>query len=131
MSTTDGNDGVVKVGSNAVAEIQNWSLTKSADIKEDTAMGDEWKTRKAGGIKDWSAEIEAFWDASDANGQEALTLGSEITVGLYPGGDGSGDTEYSGNCIVQSINSNGSKDGIVTRSFSVVGNGPLTHATVA
>ncbi|MFT6659917.1 hypothetical protein [Maritalea sp.] len=131
MSTTDGNDGIVKVGANAIAEIQSWSLTESADVKEDTSMGDAFKTRKTGGIKDWNVTIDCWWDATDTNGQETLEVGSEVALVLLPGGDGSGDKQYAGNAIVTSINSSGSKDGIVTRNFSADANGALTKSTVA
>lgn len=131
MSTTAGNDGVVKVGANAVAEITSWNIDETADVLEDTAMGDEWKSHKSGGIKSWSGNIEAHWDATDATGQEAMTIGSEVALMMYPGGDGSGNKELSGNAIIQSISISVPKDGLVSASFTVTGNGALNKSTVA
>lgn len=131
MSTLDGNDGVVKIGTTIIAEVTAWSLSETADIKEDTAMGDTNKTRKPGGIKDWNVTIDCWYDHTDATGQEAMTVGSEIALDLFPGGDGSGDQSCAGNAIITAINSSGSKDGVVTRNFSASANGPLTKTTVA
>jgi len=128
MATFDGNDGVVKVGSNTVTEVTDFSITENAETKDDTAMGDAWKTFKAG-MKSWSVSITCHWDDTDTNGQEALTAGAEVTLNLYPEGATTGDDEMTGSAIITSVGVTMNKDGMVTRTFSAEGNGALTHGT--
>ena len=46
MATHKGSEGVVKVGSNTVAEVRDWSITITSDPVEDTTMGDSARTYK-------------------------------------------------------------------------------------
>ena len=46
MATHKGSEGIVKVGSNSVAEIRSYSIEESADTLEDTSMGDSARTYK-------------------------------------------------------------------------------------
>lgn len=133
MSTHAGNEGTVKVGSNAVAEIDNFSFQESASPVEDTAMGDTWKTYIAGtGFNEWSGSLECHWDETDTNGQEALTINAGVTLNLYPEGATTGDKYYTGTAIITRINWTVPKDGsTIRRSFDFTGNGVLTLSTVA
>jgi hypothetical protein len=129
MATISGNDGIIKVGTSAVAEVQNWDITETAATIRDTAMGDTWETRKTG-LKSWTGNITCHLDDTDTSGQEALTVGAEVTLALYPEGDTTGDEEYTGSAIITSVNSSGSFDNTtVQRSFSFEGNGELTKTS--
>jgi hypothetical protein len=128
MATVDGNDGVVKVGSNTVAEVTDFSITETVQTKDDTAMGDPWMTKKPG-FKSWSGSLTCHWDDTDTTGQGAMTAGSEVTLNLYPEGDTTGDYQLTGSAIITSVGVTNNKDGIVSRSFSFEGNGALTHGT--
>lgn len=130
MGTFDGNNGVVKVGSNTVAEVTDFSITETAQTKDDTAMGDTWKTMKPS-FKSFSGSVTCHWDDTDATGQEALTVGAEVTLNLYPEGATTGDDEMSGSVIITSVGVTNSKDGLVTRTFNFEGNGALTHGTAS
>lgn len=130
MATHTGNGGAVYVGANAVAEIRDWSLEQTSEVVADTTMGDAWVTNKAT-LKSWTSSFNAYWDETDTNGQEALTVGSEITLNLYPEGNSSTSTYWSGSCIVTSVSKSASFDGMIEASFSVTGNGALTQSTVA
>ena len=99
MATHKGSEGTVKVGANAVAEIRSYSLEESADTLEDTSMGDSARTYKSS-LTSFSGSLDVFWDETDTNGQGALTIGSEVTLNVYPEGDTSGDTYYAGTAIV-------------------------------
>lgn len=130
MATHVGKDGAVYVGANAVAEIRDWSLEQTSEVVNDTVMGDTWMTNKAT-QKSWTSSFNAFWDETDTNGQGALTVGSEVTLNLYPEGNTSGDTYWSGSAIITSVSNSASFDGLVEASFSATGNGELTEDTVA
>jgi len=128
MATHHGNEGVVKVGGVAVAHVQNWSLTVTADVVESHGMGDTWKERLVG-HKDWNAQLAVLWDETDA-GQGALDEGAAVTLDLYPEGDGAGDTYFSGAGKVTQVGRSASLDGRVEATMSVAGNGALTETTV-
>lgn len=130
MSTFIGKDGAVYVGSNAVAEVRDFSLESSSEIVNDTVMGDDWMTNKAT-QKSWSATVNCYYDSSDTDGQLALDEGSEVTLNLYPEGNTSTKKYYYGSVIVTSISRSQSFDGLVEITFNGTGNGTLTEGTVS
>ena len=130
MATHTGSEGTVKVGSNAIAEIRSFSIEQSADTLEDTTMGDTARTYKSS-LTTYTGSVDVLWDETDTNGQGALTIGAEVTLNLYPEGDTSGDTYYTGTAIVTGRTINSTYDGLVEMSISVQGSGALTEATVA
>lgn len=130
MATHTGSEGTVKVGSNAIAEIRSFSIEQSADTLEDTTMGDTARTYKSS-LTTYTGSIDVLWDETDTTGQGALTIGAEVTLNLYPEGDTSGDTYYTGTAIVTGRTINSTYDGLVEMSISVQGSGALTETTVA
>jgi predicted secreted protein len=129
MATHKGSEGTVKVGTNAVAEIKSYSLEESSDTLEDTSMGDSARTYKPS-LTSFSGSLDVFWDETDTSGQGALSIGSEVTLNVYPEGDTAGDTYYTGSAIVTGVSRSASFDGLVEASISVQGNGALTSSTV-
>jgi len=130
MATHKGSEGVIKVGSNSVAEIRSYSLEETADVLEDTSMGDTARSFKSS-LTSFTGSMDVFWDETDTSGQGALSIGSEVTLNVYPEGDTSGDTYYTGTAIVTGVTRSGSFDGLVEASISVQGSGSLTESTVA
>tara|TARA_B100000497_G_scaffold121650_1_gene151696 strand:+ start:735 stop:1124 length:390 start_codon:yes stop_codon:yes gene_type:complete len=129
MATHTGSEGTVKVGANAIAEIRSFSLEESADTLEDTTMGDTARTYKSS-LTTFTGSVDVFWDETDTNGQGALTIGASVTLNVYPEGDASGDTYYSGAAIVTGVTRSSSFDGLVEASITVQGSGALTATTV-
>ena len=67
-----GTGGAVKLNTNKVAEISNWSLDLGADDVEITSFDSNgWKEYLAG-LKEWSGSIEGNFVAGDTNGQKAI-----------------------------------------------------------
>ena len=130
MANHTGVDGVVKVGTNTVAEVRDWSLSETADTIEDTTINDTSKTFQAG-LKSWNGSLNAFWDEADTNGQEALTVGSAATLNLYPEGATTGDIYYYGSAIGTSGGRSVPTNGMVTKAIGFQGNGALTRGTAA
>jgi predicted secreted protein len=130
MATHTGSEGTVKVGANAIAEIRSFSIEESADTLEDTTMGDTARTYKSS-LTTYTGTVDVLWDETDTTGQGALTIGASVTLNLYPEGDTSGDTYYTGTAIVTGRTINSSFDGLVEMSISVQGSGALTQTTVA
>jgi predicted secreted protein len=129
MATHTGSEGTVKVGANAIAEIRSFSIEESADTLEDTTMGDTARTYKSS-LTTYTGTVDVLWDETDTTGQGALTIGASVTLNLYPEGDTSGDTYYTGTAIVTGRTINSSFDGLVEMSISVQGSGALTQTTV-
>jgi len=130
MAIHKGSEGVLKVGANTIAEVRSWSIDESAGTIETTVMADAARTYVASKT-DFTASMEVFWDEEDTTGQGALTAGAEVTFNVYPEGDTSGDTYYTGSAIVTGISRSADGDSMVTHSISLQGSGGLTETTVA
>lgn len=129
MATFSGNDGIVKIGANAVGEVMSFTVNQNMEPIDDTSMGDSWRSHLAG-LKTWDGTVEVRWDDTDTT-QESLTVGASVTLNLLPEGDTSGDYELSGTASVTSISQTQSYDNTtVTRTFTFQGSGALTIGTV-
>jgi predicted secreted protein len=129
MATHKGSEGTVKSGSNTVAEIRSYTITETADVLEDTTMGDASRTYLAS-LKTFTGSIECFWDETDTNGQMTLDPGSTVTINIYPEGSSSGDVYYTGSVIITEKSITASFDGMVEASFSFQGTGALSETAV-
>lgn len=130
MANHTGVDGTVKVGSNAVAEVRNWSITETAETIDDTVLGDTSRTHQVG-LKSWNGSMTCYWDESDTNGQVALTAGASVTLHLLPEGATTGDVDYTGTATITSVGVAVATNGMVERTFNFQGNGALTITTAA
>ena len=133
MATHTGSEGTVKAGSNAIGEVRSFSLNITGETIEDTTLGDPARTYKAG-LKDGTATVEVFFDEaalSTTDGQGAMDVGSTITLNLYPAGDTTGTTFYTGTALVTGKTVTSSFDGMVEMSFEVQFTGGITEGDVA
>jgi len=129
MATHKGSEGTIKVDTNTVAEIRSYSIEESADTLEITSMGDTAR-EYVSSLTSFSGSIDVFWDETDTNGQGALTIGSQVTLNIYPEGADTNDSYYTGTAIVTGVTRSASFDGLVEASISVQGTGALTPDTV-
>ena len=131
MSTYAGVGGAVFSGTNAVAEIRDWSLELTGATADSTVMGTSgsFMTVKPT-LKSWTSSFSVIWNDSDSNGQGAFVEGAAVTLNLYPSGNSSGQVKWAGAAVVTSVTKNASVDGLVEASFTVTGNGALTETTV-
>ena len=130
MATHAGSEGTVRVGANAVAEIRSYSIEETADTLEDTSMGDAARTYLPS-LTTFTGSLDVLWDETNTTGQGALTIGATVTLNLYPEGNTSGDTYYTGSAIVTGRTISASYDGLVEMSISIQGTGALTQTTVS
>jgi predicted secreted protein len=128
MATKLGRDGLIKISTTTIGELRNYSLSHSSDTVEDSVIGDVYRTR-LGSMKTWSASGDLYWDEADA-GQLLITIGSAVTLNLYPEGATSSDVYYSGSAIVTKFDVSASFDGLVEGSIAFEGNGALSTLTV-
>ena len=129
MATHVGTSGVVKVGSNAVAEVTGFTIDETNDTVEDTNLTDTAKTYLTL-RKDATGTVECHWDETDTTGQTALAVGSSVTLNLYPEGADSGDTYYTGTALVTGVSQNVSMDGVIARTITVQFSGGVSITTV-
>lgn len=128
MANHLGREGLVKISSTTIGELRNYALANSSDTVEDSVIGDTFRTRKAT-MRTWSVSGDLYWDETDA-GQLTLTVGSSVTVNLYPEGADATDTYYSGGGIVTKFDISAAFDGMVEGSITIEGNGTLSTLTV-
>jgi len=128
MATHAGSEGLVKVGGNTLAEVRSFTLDITGDVIEDTSMGDSFRSYVAG-LGSFTASVECFFDETDT-AQNALDVGSSLTLELYPEGATSGDTYFTGTVIVTGKSVNSSFDGMVEVSFTTTGTGGITETQV-
>lgn len=128
MATHSGSEGTVKIGSDTLGEIRSYTVESTSETIEDSSMGDTARTYKAG-LTTFTASFEVYFDETDT-AQNAVDAGASITFSVYPEGDTSGDTYYTGSGIVTGRTITGSFDGMVEMSLTVQGSGALTETTV-
>ena len=130
MANHKGSEGVVKIGSNTVAEIKDFSLSETAETIDDTTMGDSARTKQVS-LTSASGSMTAFWDETDTSGQGAMTVGAEVTLNLYPEGATTGDSYATLSAIITEKGVSTTLDGMVETSVSFEANGAVTWGTVA
>lgn len=128
MATYRGNSGIVKAGS-AIGEVMEFSVEETSAVTPDTVMGDEWETH-LGGLKSYTASISCRFDHTDA-GQLALTVGSSVSLELFPTGESASNQKIAGTATVTSVNQNQSYENTtIMRSFQLTGNGELLKTII-
>jgi predicted secreted protein len=128
MATTLGKAGYLRISSLTVLQLRGYTLNHTSDTVEDTVIGDEYKTRLAT-LKDWRVSGDLYFDTADT-GANALTIGSTVTVDLYPMGIATASRYYQGRAIITSFDPNARHDGMVEVPFSAEGTGALSTLTV-
>lgn len=132
MSTIKGNAGVVKVATNAVAEITGFTVTETVGVVEDTVIGDTARTYVSDGLPTWTAAVNCRHYAGDTTGQAALLIGASVSLEFYPAGTGTGAEKLSGTGIVTNRQLGEVANGqIVPLALQIQGSGALTHGTVS
>ena len=129
MAVHKGSEGTVKVGSNTVAEITGFSFDETADTIETTALSNSARSYVADYVT-FSGTVDCMWDETDTSGQGAMSVGSTVTLNLYPEGGASSATYYTGSAVITSISRANAMGSVVTASFSFQGANALASATV-
>ena len=129
MATHTGSSGLIKVGTNTIAEVRSFTLDTTAELLEDTTLTDTSKTFQVG-KKGATASVECFWDETDTNGQIAIAEGSQVALNLYPEGADSGDYYFSGTWLITANSTSTPTDGMIEATFSATLTGALTRGTV-
>jgi hypothetical protein len=123
-----GKEGVLKAGSTVIGGVTGFTIDTTADVVEDTSLGNSAKTYLAGRTA-FSGSIDMHYDEGDT-AQETLDVGATIAFTLLPEGNASGDQSFAGSGIITSMSVGVSLDGVSTRSVAFQGTGALTIGTV-
>ena len=129
MANHTGTSGLVKVGTNTIAEVRSFTINTTSELLEDTTLTDTSKTYQAG-KKGATVSVECFWDETDTNGQIAIAEGSQVALNLYPEGADSGDYYFSGTWLISGNSISTPTDGIIEATFDATLTGALTRGTV-
>ena len=131
MATFKGNEGTVLSGFCAVAEIRSFTVNETADVIEDTTMGDAAKTYVAKHFKDATATVECYFDDTDTSGQGSFDVGASVTVNFQMEGNTTGDHKLSGTALITGKDVSAAADGMVEATYTMQITGGLTEGTVA
>lgn len=130
MTTIKGNSGVVKISTNTIAELTQFSLTETQGTTEDTALGDTARTFLADGLQAWSGSISGHYYPEDTNGQALIISGATLTFAFNFAGTGTGTLKLSGSAIVTQVQFGELQNGqVVPFSAQIQGTGALTRGT--
>jgi len=104
MALYNGFNGDFEIGANAVAELESWQLNGNVQLFTANPKGQAVE-QGAAGTQTWKAEVSAFLDASDTNGQVALAVGATVsTLKFYLDGTATDDYYYAvSNAVVESV----------------------------
>lgn len=127
MAKVIGRDGVVKIGSVTVAEVVSFTLDESMTPVDDSDLNTQELSYVAGDITR-TASVTCHWDKADATGQGAISIGSSVTLVLYPEGDGVGGLSQSMTALCTGVSQNNERGSIVSKAFTFQISGTVTEA---
>ncbi|MEN8196336.1 MAG: hypothetical protein ABFS30_07445 [Pseudomonadota bacterium] len=128
MAKLNGKDGVCKVGANDVLNLRAWSFEESAPTLDAGVMGETFQDQRVG-IPGNSGTMSALLDPADT-AQDALTVGAQVTLQMYPEDDLSGDVYYevTANVVKRGVTTD--RGDMVSVDFDWVGSSAITENTV-
>ena len=134
MTTYNGRNAVVKIGTVTVAEMASWSLDLSNDEIDTTAFGSTWKKSDVG-MRGWSLAISGHYDPSNTVGQGLVeaawaagslisTVRAHVSAASYWTPDVTTDSNAGGRVTSYALNQ--AHDAVAGISFTLSGSGPVT-----
>jgi len=83
MAVLKGKNGVVKIGTHAIANVTSYSVSEEADMLETTSIGANVNGRTyVPGLRQITGSIDCNIDPSDTNGQMKLEVGDTVGIVL-------------------------------------------------
>lgn len=129
MAVVEGDNGIIKYGSNEVKKITEFSINTEIDLIAVNTMGQEFE-EVVPSTKRASGSITCLFDADDT-GQSNLTLGSAVDLELYPNTDTSGSQQIDVSARIASISRTVPNQGLVEVQFDWQSNGTFTVTTAS
>ena len=135
MAYATGSDAVIKIGSDTLTQCSAFSIDKTVDNAETSAIGTTSKSF-VNTLDSFTASLEIFYDESDQATAAILAAAvgnsAAVSVSFYYEGTAAGVDKYlTGNGLISGISWNGEANGVFTASVSITGTGTLTEATAS
>lgn len=128
MGRHTGKNGVVKLGGDTLVALTGFDIDETVGTQDVTACGDPAEVH-ATDIPGWSGSIKMNVEHGEAG--QTLRAGDAIQFEGYSEGAAAGKTYYSGPATIESMKFQSEVRGVVTREYSIKGNGPLTMAVAS
>jgi len=134
MGVLSGTYGLVEIDGAIVAQVKDWSMSRTQDIQEYTVLGTAGFKNKRPTFKNVNVTGSVYWDPGDTTGQVALETAWEnaqtVNLKIYPSADVggtpvAGDVYYEGlEAYVSDMSISGDSENLVegTINFAVNGN---------
>lgn len=124
----------VKLGTDLVANLGNWSIDINLDTIDVSVFGSVWG-KGIPGMQRWTGTVEGFYDPADTNGQAALqddALSSTKITDIrfyidstsYWTPDVTNDSEAG--CYISTVSIRHDKAGVAAVTYNILGFGPIT-----
>lgn len=130
MASYKGCEGVIKVGTDTVAEVRSWNLDETVEVLDGSALGSCAKVKKAG-MTDGTGSITCLWDDADTVGQGAMTIKAEVELNLYPKGSDIGDSLVTFQALITGAGISASYDGLIEKTFDYEATGDIVWSIVS
>jgi hypothetical protein len=126
MSIQKGRSGAVKKNSIAIAQVQNWKIDSSVDIKDTTCLGDVSKGKMAD-LLDWKGTMDLLFDPSitEQGALQTAHLAGQVLSDVEFFLNAS--NKYSGSLIITTMSVSVPVGDLVKASVSFEGDGVLTY----
>lgn len=128
MTTYRGNAGVLKVATNAVAELTGFTISTTIGMLDDTAQGDAARTHMDDGLPDFSGTLRGHYFPTDT-AQTAIVEGADLALEASPIGTTTGLVKLTGNIIITGLTITSNNGEVVGFEASFQGTGGLTRGT--
>ena len=126
MAVIKGNAGSIKLSTNVVAEMKEWSVEVAQEFVDTTAFGDTMREQTAT-FASWSGSGSGSYDITDTSGQLALQTawlaGTTVTPRFYVD-----TTHYYTGLAYVNASISAAVDGVVSVSYTFTSAGALTYA---
>jgi len=130
MAEQHGKEGAVKVATNAVYHVTEWSIDFGVAADETTTFGDDWKTFIAG-LGEWTGSFSGSYDYTDTNGQKAIQdlivtaapTATLATMRFYV----NASNYYSGTIFFTGLSINLSVSGVASFTITFTGSGAPSY----
>jgi len=129
MTAIVGRSGLVKVGTDTVAEVTEFSFEEQGEVVESTELIDSTKTFLPD-IASWSGSLTCHGDEADATGQGVLTINAVVALHLLQEGVVAGDIDYNGSAIITGISRSNAGGATASVAFTFQGTGALTRSVL-
>ncbi len=134
MAYATGSDAVIKIGTDTLTQCSAFSIDKTVDNAETSAIGTTAKTF-VNTLDSFTASLEIFYDSTDTATAAILAAAvgnsAAVSVSFYYEGTTAPDKYLTGNGLISGISWNGEANGVFTASVSITGTGTLTEATAS